>query len=314
MAEQITDTILMIRPVAFYLNDQTAVNNHFQAGEQRISNELAQKNALAEFEGMVALLKSHGVNVVVYTDIESAQTPDSIFPNNWNSFHEDGQVFLYPMFAENRRKERREDILRDLTNQFLIKATHSFTHWEAKGHYLEGTGSLILDRPNKLAYAAISERTQPETFQDFEDKTGFKMVAFHANSSVNGMRKPIYHTNVMMCLGERFSVICELSIDDSVERALVLNQLKATGKEIISISEEQKDHFAGNMLQVKNAKGERFIMMSEEAYQSLETDQIRKLEKHGKLLHTPLDTIERLGGGSARCMMAEVFLPKKSTQ
>lgn len=311
MAEQITDTIMMIRPVAFHLNEETAVNNHFQDGTARISGEEAQRNAAHEFDAMVDLLRSNEVKVLVFEDRKEAQTPDSIFPNNWNSFHESGEVFLYPMFAVNRRRERRDDILKVLREQFQVKSLHDFTHWEAKGHFLEGTGSLILDRPNQLAYAAISERTQPETFGDFEANTGFKVVSFHANATVDGVRKPIYHTNVMMCLGEHFCVICSDSIDDVRERQQVLDKLQETKKEIIEISETQKDHFAGNMLQVRNKKGDRFVMMSEAAFQALTVDQVARLEKHGKLLHTPLGTIERLGGGSARCMMAEVFLPKK---
>ncbi|MDH5380703.1 MAG: arginine deiminase-related protein, partial [Cyclobacteriaceae bacterium] len=205
-----------------------------------------------------------------------------------------------------------EDILKDIAkrNDVMLRVK-TFEHFEKEGKYLEGTGSLILDRINYVAYAAISERTHPDVLTEFAKETGFRIISFTACQSYDGQRLPIYHTNVMMCLGEKFSVICADCIDDEKEKKEVLDSLQNTGKELILISEDQRDQFAGNMLQVRNKKGERFVVMSEAAYQSLDKGQIKQLEKHGKILHTPIPTIEKLGGGSVRCMMGEVFIPVK---
>ncbi len=313
MTDQITDTIFMVRPVAFQLNEETAVNNLFQPREQGISDTRAQNLALEEFDIMVKNLRSHDIEVIVFNDTESISTPDSIFPNNWISLHDDARIVLYPMFAENRRKERREDIIKILSETFEVKKISSFTDWEAKEKYLEGTGSLILDRQNKIAFAAISDRTHPDVMEDFAKNTGYEIVSFTANQTFEGRRLPIYHTNVMMCIGDGFCVICLDTIDSIDERENVVEKLEETGKEIIEISEEQMNNFAGNMLHVKNKNQENFVVMSEAAYKSLEIAQIKQLEKYGKLLHSSIETIERLGGGSARCMMAEVFLPKRIT-
>ncbi len=311
MTKQITETILMIRPVAFHRNEQTAVNNLFQPREDIMKASTSQDRALDEFDSFVEKLKAEGVNVIVYNDDPETSTPDSIFPNNWNSFHENGMIYLYPMFAENRRIERREDIIADFHEQFEVDGIYSFTHWEENNKFLEGTGSLILDRPNKLAYAAVSERTDLNVLAEFTEQTGFEIVPFYANQTFEGIRVPIYHTNVMMCVGEQFVVICEECIDNLDERAYVLEKIKETGKEIIAITEDQRDQFAGNMLQVATKNGKRLVVMSESAFLSLTKEQITALEKHGKLLHSAIPTIETLGGGSARCMMAEVFLPPK---
>lgn len=311
MTKQITDTLLMIRPVAFGKNDQTAINNYYQKSLALDAAEI-QNRALLEFDVFVDKLKKEGVEVIVIEDTPEPSTPDSIFPNNWISFHEEGSVWLYPMFAENRRLERRDDILEILSRDFKIKAKGSFTIWESKNKYLEGTGSLILDRPNKIAYAAISERTHPDILDDFERKTGFETVRFHSYQSVDGKRMPIYHTNVMMFVGESVALICLDSIDDREERKLVTERLTSTGKEIVEITEEQTEHFAGNMLQVCSKSGKKLIVMSQSAYNCLESDQRDVLSEHGKIIYSDLTTIETLGGGSARCMMAEIFLPKKS--
>lgn len=302
---------MMIRPVSFYMNEQTAVNNYYQKKLEGLSNEQVQDKALAEFDGFVAKLRTAGVNVEVFDDTPDPSTPDSIFPNNWVSFHESGKVWLYPMYAINRRLERREDLLESLSEKFEIESVDGFLDWEMDNKFLEGTGSLILDRQNKIAYAAISERTNPDVLAEFLEKTGYSSVSFIANQTVNGQRLPIYHTNVMMCLGESFAVLCADCIDDQVERQRVIDSLEKNHKEVVYITEEQKGRFAGNMLQVQNATGDKFVVMSQAAFTSLTEEQKEQLSKHGQLLHSNLDTIEALGGGSARCMMAEVFLPKK---
>lgn len=311
MTEQITDTIMMVKPIAFTLNEETAVNNLFQPREQIIPDEKAQNLALQEFDNMVENLRTEGIEILVYEDIDSSETPDSIFPNNWITTHEDGRILIFPMFAENRRKERRRDIIDDLSEKFKVEEIHSFTNWEREDKFLESTGSLILDRPNKLAYTALSDRTHPEVLADFSKFTGYKVISFTANQTFEGYRLPIYHTNVMMCLGEEFAAICLDSIDNKTERKIVTDHLNETGKEIIAISESQRDNFAGNMLQVMNNNKDRYIVLSESAFSCLTEKQRKCLQKHGKLLHNPINTIERLGGGSARCMMAEIFLKKR---
>lgn len=310
MADQTTHTLMMIRPVAFGKNEETAVNNYYQ---KSLGDDEAtlQRRAVKEFDDFVDKLRSEGIEVWVVDDTQEPHTPDSIFPNNWISFHQDGKVWLYPMFAKNRRLERREDILNEIKEKFDVSSIGTFVDWEDQGKYLEGTGSLILDRENKLAYAAISERTHPDVLKDFEEKTGFKVVDFQSYQTANGQRLPIYHTNVMMFVGDRVALICSDSIDDTSERKKVLESLASTGKEIVEITEDQTNQFAGNMLQVKNRKGDSFIIMSTQAYESLRTDQINTLSKYGKIIHSNLETIETLGGGSARCMMAEVFLSTK---
>lgn len=312
MNNQITNTIMMIRPVAFHRNEQTAVNNYYQKTIEGLSKDQIQQNALAEFDGFVQKLRAAGVEVIVVEDTAVPETPDSIFPNNWISFHESGEVILYPMFAENRRLERRQDIIDLLGEKFQItKVSDYLLNWESQGKFLEGTGSLILDRQNQIAYAATSLRTDHEVLADFSGNTGFDVVVFEANQAVGEERLPIYHTNVMMCVGEKFAVVCTQSIDNEIEKDQVIHSLQQSGKDIVIITEEQKERFAGNMLQVKNKSGRRFVVMSDSAFQSLEDDQKAQLSKHGELLHSSLDTIECLGGGSARCMMAEVFLSRK---
>ncbi|MEQ8471089.1 MAG: arginine deiminase-related protein [Marinoscillum sp.] len=311
MNKQITDTLMMIRPVAFHMNEQTAVNNYYQKRIEGLSAEKVQERALDEFDEFVAKLRAAGINVLVFEDTVSPQTPDSIFPNNWISFHESGKVMLYPMYAENRRLERRDDLIEELSTKFQINSIENLTDWEGQGKFLEGTGSLILDRQNRLAYAATSERTSLDVLVDFMERTGYEVVTFAANQTVAGERKPIYHTNVMMCVGESFAVVCIDSIDNEIEKKQVIHSFENTNKEVVFITEEQKERFAGNMLQVQNDEGEKFVVMSEAAFSALDVEQRKQLEKHGTLLHSSLDTIEALGGGSARCMMAEIFLPKK---
>lgn len=307
---QITNTILMIRPVAFRMNEQTAVNNYFQE-ELDITNASINHKAQKEFDTFVQTLREHGVNVIVVDDRLETDTPDSIFPNNWVSFHESGTVVIYPMFAENRRKERREDIFDILEKKgFRIDNVVDYTSAEDDDVFLEGTGSILKDRINQKAYCALSERAHEVLFIEFCEDFDCFPVIFTANQTVDGERLPIYHTNVMMAMAETFVVICLDTIDEKKERKNVVEHLKLAGKEIISITEEQMHHFAGNMLQVIGADDKRYMVMSSAAYNSLRQDQILAIEKHCGIIHSSLDTIETCGGGSARCMMAEVFLPK----
>ncbi len=300
----------MIRPVDFRMNEQTAVNNYFQQ-DIDVANATINKRAQAEFDDFVVKLRSKGITVLVIEDTAHPSTPDSIFPNNWISFHEDGTVGMYPMFAQNRRDERREDIL-DLLEKlgFVIDSVMDYTAAEEDGIFLEGTGSILMDRVNEKAYCALSERAHEELLIEFCEDFECLPVLFTANQTVDGERMPIYHTNVMMCLGETFSVICLDSIDDKKERKNVIDHLKRDGKEIIAITEQQMHHFAGNMLQVLGSENKRFLVMSTAAYESLTPNQIKRLEVHSEIVHSALETIETCGGGSARCMMAEVFLPK----
>lgn len=308
MVNQISNTILMIRPVAFHKNEETAINNYFQENTTD-SNSSVQALAVKEFDGMVKTLRNNGVNVMVVDDTLYAETPDSIFPNNWISFHQNGDIILYPMFAQNRRKERRQEVIDRLRSDFEVNVIHDLTSWEDHVMFLEGTGSLILDRQNKVAYAAISDRTHKTVINAFEEQSGYTTITFVANQTVEDKRLPIYHTNVMMAVGEQFAAICLEAIDDPEDRAKVVDSLEATGKEIITLSEAQIHHFAGNMLQVQNRRQEKFVVMSEAAFQCLDQNQKNRLLAHGQLIHSPIPTIEKLGGGSVRCMMAEVFLP-----
>ncbi|MBT8178328.1 MAG: amidinotransferase [Eudoraea sp.] len=308
--KQITNSILMIRPVNFRMNEQTAVNNYFMEELALKSTEINSR-AQQEFDRFVEVLRAHGVSVIVVDDRMETDTPDAVFPNNWISFHENGTVVIYPMFAENRRRERRLDLL-DLLEEkgFRIDNVLDYTSAEAEGLFLEGTGSILKDRVNQKAYCALSERAHEELLIEFCEDFECTPVIFTAYQSVDGKRLPIYHTNVMMCMGENFAVICLDSIDDKTEKKNVIQHLKQDGKEIVTISEAQMHKFAGNMLQVLGRDNERLLVMSTSAYSSLRPEQINILEKYSTLVHSPLDTIESCGGGSARCMMAEIFLPR----
>lgn len=308
---QTTNTILMIRPVGFRMNEQTAVNNYYQKVLDNLLPATVNKKAQEEFDKYAEKLRSYGVNVVVVSDTKEFDTPDSIFPNNWISFHENGTVGLYPMFAENRRLERREDVLEELESEgFMINDIVDYTSAEEEDIFLEGTGSLLLDRVNRKAYCALSPRADEDLFIEFCEDFEYTPVIFTANQTVDGRREAIYHTNVMMCLAETFAVICLDSIDDKKERKNVIKHLKQDGKQVIDISEDQVNNFAGNMLQVRGDNDQRFLVMSQAAYDSLTKEQIDNIEKHCSIISSSLDTIEACGGGSARCMMAEVFLPK----
>lgn len=309
--KQTTNSILMIRPVAFRMNEQTAVNNYYQKVLDGLLPATVNAKAQQEFDDFVVKLRAVGVDVTVVDDTLNPDTPDSIFPNNWVSFHENGDVALYPMFAENRRAERREEILDQLEEKgFKIENIVDYTSAEEDGYFLEGTGSLLLDRANEKAYCALSPRADEELFIEFCEDFDCAPVVFEAFQTVDGERKLIYHTNVMMCLGETFAVICSECIDDKKERKMVLDNLRNDGKEIVLITEAQVNNFAGNMLEVRGADDKRYLVMSAAAHQSLTAKQVEQLEKHATILSSSLDTIEACGGGSARCMMAEIFLPR----
>lgn len=305
---QTTSHILMIRPVQFGFNPETAVNNSFQLGS---GGKDVQEKAVAEFDRLVALLRSHSVDVMVIEDSPHPHTPDSIFPNNWISFHENGTICLYPMFAPNRRRERKPQVLEKLAQNYRILQMLDMSHLEEDGLFLEGTGSMVLDRDNQLAYACLSPRTDPETLNRFCRKMKYTAVPFRA---VDAQGQAIYHTNVMMCVTTSAVVICLDSIPSQQERENIEQHIRESGKEILPISMRQMEQFAGNMLQVENERGEKLLVMSSRSYGSLSTEQLNLLGELGRIIHSPLDTIEDNGGGSARCMMAEIFLPLKNEE
>lgn len=306
---QTTDTVLMVEPIAFGYNAETAENNYFQVEEK---DQQVQDKALEEFKNFVSKLEEKGINVIVVKDTKEPHTPDSIFPNNWVSFGANGSVVLYPMFAKNRRDERRMEIMEDLKDKgFVVESILDLTEYEAEEKFLEGTGSIIFDHDNKLAYGSVSLRLDEGLFRDYCEKIGYEPVVFHSYQSVEGKRLPIYHTNVMMCVADRFVVICLDCIDDENERMKVAEKIINSKKEIIEISEGQLHQFAGNMLQVHNNEGKKFLVMSKSAYDSLTPEQIKTIENYSEIIYADLQTIETNGGGSARCMLAEVFLPKE---
>jgi hypothetical protein len=313
MNSQTTNTILMVRPYAFGYNCQTAINNHYQNENSKLSFEEINANAQLEFDNFVELLSSKGINVIVFQDDNIHDTPDSIFPNNWVSFHCNGDIALYPMFAPNRRLERREDVLNFIESKgFIINNIVDYSSAESSGLFLEGTGSIVLDRTNRKAYCAISERSDEDLLIEFCEDFEYTPVIFNAFQSVNNERKLIYHTNVMMCVANDFAIVCLDSVDDISQKKNLVNHLKNDGKQIIEISENQVNYFAGNMLQVTDNCGSLMLVMSSSAFNSLTTSQIKSINKFAEIIHSPLDCIETLGGGSARCMMAEIFLPNLS--
>ncbi|MFT4535339.1 MAG: hypothetical protein ACJA1A_003439 [Saprospiraceae bacterium] len=303
-----TDTIMMVRPANFGFNAETAENNAFQSNDRGESKQEIANQARDEFDEMVKILRSKGVDIIVVDDTDEPKKPDAIFPNNWISFHDNGAVVTYPMFAQNRRIERREEIIDDLKGSFNIERRYTFEHYEADGMYLEGTGSMLFDRDRNIMYACLSERTDPQIIDKFCVLMGSERVVFH---SVDRNGEAIYHTNVMMALGEDFAVLCSASIPKKDELDHLLNRLEETGKEIIDITFDQMEAFAGNMLQVRNSSGDTFLVLSQNAYNSLDEKQIETLSAKTSLLPINIDTIEYYGGGSVRCMMAEVFLPRK---
>ncbi len=305
MQEYISNKILMIEPVAFGFNPETATNNYFQKESMQ---EDAQTQALAEFQNMVKLLRSKGIEVIVIQDTLEPHTPDSIFPNNWISFHEDGTFVTYPMFAVNRRTERREDIIEYLYNRgFHASKRIDYSNFENNQIFLEGTGSVVLDRKYRRAYACLSPRTNRELFLRFCEDLGYKPIYFDALHQVGGDMRPIYHTNVMMAIGSTYAVICLESIVNQEQREMVARELQTTGHDVIEITSEQMNRFAGNMLEIKALDGALYLCLSQSAYNALSEAQRTQLARHAQLLIIPIPTIEALGGGSVRCMMAELF-------
>jgi hypothetical protein len=300
---QNTSHLLMIRPVNFGFNAETAVNNAFQVANNDAS---IHAKALKEFDAFADLLLKNGIDVTIIEDTPEPFTPDSIFPNNWISFHEHGSIILYPMFADNRRKERKQHVLDAIEHKFNPAKIIDLTHYENEQLYLEGTGSMVLDRNNKIAYACLSPRTNQKVLDKFCALTHYTSVVF---TSVDAKDKLVYHTNVMMYVADPYVVICLDSIPNEEEREKLIATIEQTNKAIVPISLGQMHSFAGNMLQVINKHGEKLLIMSSQAYHSLTAEQLTILNTYNRILHSPLNTIETAGGGSARCMLAEVFLP-----
>ncbi len=300
---QTTSHLLMIKPIHFGFNTETAVNNAFQIEN---ADKNVQAKALKEFNDFVMLLQNYGVDVTVIEDTAIPHTPDSIFPNNWVSFHQDGTLLLYPMYAENRRAERKEHVLKRIAEKFAVTRQIDMSNYEEQNLFLEGTGSMVLDRENSIAYACLSPRTHEKLLAEFCQKMNYTPVLFNAS---DGNGKAIYHTNVLMCVADRYVVICLESITTPAQKELVIKTISNTNKAIVPITLNQMNHFAGNMLQVENDKGEKLLVMSSQAYEALTKEQIHQLNKYNRIIHSPLPTIETNGGGSARCMMAEIHLP-----
>ena len=309
MRSQTTSNILMIRPVNFGFNQETAESNTFQNAEFGEQNkEKSQQIATREFDEMVEQLRKSGVNIIVIDDTAEPHTPDSIFPNNWVSFHGNGSLITYPMQAGNRRLERREDIIEQISALFYVNRKVDLSYFEKENKFLEGTGSMVLDRKFKIAYACLSPRTNVDVLKEFSAQMNYEIVTFNA---VDDSNKQIYHTNVVMCVGDMFAVICLEAIPDLDERLMVRNSLEQSGKRVVEISLEQMNQFAGNMLEIKSKSGQKMLVMSSSAHNSLTPKQIDILDDYCTIHHFDLSMIEGNGGGSARCMMAEIHLPLK---
>jgi hypothetical protein len=309
---QLASAVLMIRPVGFQSNPETAASNLFQ-GRNASSPEQQQIDAEAEFDGLAAALKAGGITVVQVDDTLEPHTPDAIFPNNWVSFHADGTVVLYPMEAHNRRTERRQDIIDTLANQygFQVREIVDFSHHEQNGHFLEGTGSLVLDRVNRIAYACLSSRTHLDALGDFAQRMDYEVVAFDA---VDKDGAPIYHTNVLMNVGEELAVICDEAIPRDDQREAVIQSLEGTGHEVLTLTFDQMHAFAGNMLELRSSSGQRVIAMSEQARDSLTEPRLQRISAYARLISAPIENIESSAGGSVRCMLAEIHLPLASVE
>ncbi|TGE25025.1 amidinotransferase [Hymenobacter aquaticus] len=304
---QSASTVFLVRPIRFGFNPETAGSNHFQRVIAGLSDAQVQEKAFAEFDAMVATLRAHGMQVLVFDDTPEPAKPDAVFPNNWGSFHADGRVVLYPMCAPNRRPERRPDILARLGQQFALRDVVDLSAYEQQGQFLEGTGSLIFDHVHRVVYACLSVRTDAGLLTEVAARLGYRPVAFHAHDARGQL---IYHTNVMMCVGAGFAVVCLASITDATERQAVADSLTATGHEIVAISLAQVAEFAGNMLTLQPAgRPTELLAMSQRAHDALTPEQRLALSRYCELLPLPIPTIETIGGGSARCMLAEVFLP-----
>jgi hypothetical protein len=304
---QITDTILMIRPASFRANEETAATNFFQSTDTKVDPRSIQQAALKEFDNMVELLRQHEINVLVIDDTPTPVKPSAAFPNNWLSTSPEGIVSVFPMYAPNRRPEKRDDILKMLAEKFVVKDLQDWSEFEVEGKFLEGTGSMVIDHENKVIYTCYSPRTDVSVLEKFANANKFRAIIFFA---VDNNGNPVYHTNVMMTLGENFAILCEEAIEEEWELIAVRQLLESSGHEVIRITKEQMHSFAGNMLQVKNSKGEKFLLMSQTAFDSLNEEQKEELAARSKLLSIPIPVIEKTEGGSVRCMIAEIFLEK----
>lgn len=304
----IASTILMVRPASFGYNDETAANNFFQHNPG-LDRTVLQQKALAEFDSMVNLLREQDVDLIVLQDSKEPPKPDAVFPNNWISTSPDGKIFIYPMFAANRRPEKRDELLKQIAQDYVVWDVQDWSEFEAEGRFLEGTGSMVIDHDHEMIYAAISERTNLSVLEKFASTNGFQAIVFLATDKEG---HPIYHTNVVMAVGEKFAVLCEEAIEEEWELIAVKQLLESTGHTIIPITREQLYAFAGNLLEIKNKKGESLIVLSETALKALRTDQLQVLQSFGKLVPVAVPTIEQVEGGSVRCMMAEIFLHRKS--
>ena len=308
---KITSKIIMIRPKHFNYNFETADNNFFQKKINNVSSIDIKRKSVSEFNRLVNSLKRKKITVEVFEDNEDIITTDSVFPNNWFSLHKNGNFYLYPMFSKNRRKERRKDIIQNIKGTYNVKQIIDLSHYEKENKFLEGTGSMVLDRENKICYASTSERTNSEILNIFCKHLGYEPITFKAYQKVNNSLEEIYHTNVIMSIGINYVIICLQCINSKKERKFIIDKITSTGKTIIEISEYQLNNFAGNMLQVENENGKKFLIMSKKAFESLEDDQIKLIESYNEIIYSDLSIIETLGGGSARCMIAENFLEKK---
>jgi len=304
---QVTDTILMIRPASFGYNSETAVNNFFQSRTSEEQEKL-QRAALTEFDGMVQALLNNEIEVLVVNDTPVPPKPDAIFPNNWLATSPEGIVSVFPLFAQNRRAEKRDDILKMLAEKFIVKDIHDWSEYEPEGKFLEGTGSMVMDYDDKVIYACYSPRTDLSVLEKFANANGYRAIVFLATDKDGNA---VYHTNVVMTVGEKFAILCEEAIEEEWELIAIRQLLETTEHEIILITREQMHAFAGNMLEVKNKKGENFLVMSQRAFDVLTTEQKEKLSIFSKLLPIAVPTIEKVEGGSVRCMMMEIFLEKK---
>ena len=303
----LASTILMVRPAAFGANSETAANNYFQSSDIPNNAEL-QSKALKEFDGMVQLLRDHGITIEVFDDTTEPLKPSAIFPNNWLSTSPDGGVFVYPMFAANRRPEKRDDIIKHLSDNYQVKDVQDWSEYEVEGKFLEGTGSMIFDHDNRVIYACHSPRTDISVLEKFANSNGYRAIVFVATDN-NG--HPVYHTNVVLALGENFAILCEEAIDEEWELIAVRQLLDSSSHEVIRITRDQMHAFAGNMLNVQNKNGDKFLILSQTAFTSLTDEQKETLSVYCKLLPVAIPTIEAAEGGSVRCMMAEIFLQKK---
>ena len=306
MTKQTADTILMIRPASFGYNAETAASNVFQ-GSVPLSEQEVQQKAVEEFDAFVDQLRAHHINVVVIEDTPAPPKPDAIFPNNWFCTLPDGTVATFPMHAANRRIEVRSDLVQKLKDDFIVSSVEDWTVYDSDNMYLEGTGSMIIDHENKIIYACLSPRTDKALLEQFCSAHGYKAVTFFSKDD-NGT--DVYHTNVVMHLGKGYAVICLSSVIDEDKRNAVISSLQSTGHDIIDITMQQVHTYAGNMLQVANQEGDLYTILSQSAFDSLSTEQKKQIQKHTQLLPIPIPTIETVGGGSVRCMMAEIFLEK----